>query len=642
MKRRTLETLLGGLTILFVLLPLLAHLPANDNHKNLANHHYGQNLMNTLEPWSIFMTEGGDNQVFTSAYNQMAEQLRPDVRIYDQKGNVFYRIYGDFRFMTRQEVDIKRNVVDFEIFKRGRPVYLTWRRSPQVAVCGDWYLKRYGILYKVMPLRYRILEDLSADIEIPLNKVSQLIRSYYKKPAVIKEMKASLKALNGWYIKAVQNGTIETGDRYNRRIHFMNKEEQNRIQKNVLLYRDYLQKALARRIDQTFVNNLLNRLQQEGYLKIEGQTVKFVKPLPSPMKGGYWKAYADRIDYSDIPNSVYWDYLTREILTNYNFYLAQYAKEQQSFYKRRLAYYLRKQKQQPGNRDWADKIAAARQKIKYFKGREQYAYKQAENYGYDMTPILHNLGAVFSGKEDYKKAMELYRKGVEANKYSYPTVFAYIQTGLKYYAEKGDAAGEAKFVDKAEKLVDRTIPLLLHQEGVTKDNLKKNTHYRRLIYAKQRLLVPRKKYPLSKLQNYLKVAQSRPQDSTAWKNYLRMLSLRRDYHTIITTFKRISGTVGWNDPGILYTYGTALYSSGKHDDAIEVFRKTTAKFPLHVLSSFRYGELLQLRGRKKQAVQAFNRLLTIKKGPATAKYPQHAKFFDGLMNAARSRVQQLQ
>ncbi|HOG64593.1 MAG TPA: hypothetical protein PLD82_04060, partial [Spirochaetota bacterium] len=56
---------------LFALLPLFGHMESNDNHKNYANHNYGKNLMNTLEPNSVFMTEGGDNQVFTSAYNQM-------------------------------------------------------------------------------------------------------------------------------------------------------------------------------------------------------------------------------------------------------------------------------------------------------------------------------------------------------------------------------------------------------------------------------------------------------------------------------------------------------------------------------------------------------------------------------------------
>ena len=104
MPMQKIHVVIASLLALFALLPLFGHMAANDNHKNYANHNYGKNLMNTLEPNSVFMTEGGDNQVFTSAYNQMAMQLRPDVRIYDQKGNVFYRIYGDFRYMTQQEV----------------------------------------------------------------------------------------------------------------------------------------------------------------------------------------------------------------------------------------------------------------------------------------------------------------------------------------------------------------------------------------------------------------------------------------------------------------------------------------------------------------------------------------------------------
>ena len=209
MNRTRIEFFLALVLVPLLALPFLAHVAANDNHLNYANHNYGKNLLNTLEPNSIFMTEGGDNQVFTSAYNQMAEFQRPDVRIYDQKGNVFYRIYGDFRYMSMNEVDIKRDIVDFEIFSRGRPVYLTWKRYPDVAVCGDHFLKRYGILFKVVPLEYRFLEDLGADMEMDLGRALSFFRQYYAAKPNLSKMEKNLAELQRWYGAFLDRGKIK-------------------------------------------------------------------------------------------------------------------------------------------------------------------------------------------------------------------------------------------------------------------------------------------------------------------------------------------------------------------------------------------------------------------------------------------------
>ena len=60
-----------------------------DNHLNFLDHDYCKYLMSSTEEGSIYMTEGGDNQVFGSLYFNYAEKLRPDLTPYDQKGNIF-------------------------------------------------------------------------------------------------------------------------------------------------------------------------------------------------------------------------------------------------------------------------------------------------------------------------------------------------------------------------------------------------------------------------------------------------------------------------------------------------------------------------------------------------------------------------
>ena len=62
-------------------------------------------------------------------YFSYAEEKRPDVDFFDQKGNVFPRLYGDLMNTQPWDLDIIRDLRDFELYSTGRPVYLTWRRG---------------------------------------------------------------------------------------------------------------------------------------------------------------------------------------------------------------------------------------------------------------------------------------------------------------------------------------------------------------------------------------------------------------------------------------------------------------------------------------------------------------------------------
>ena len=99
-KEFTPFTLIAALAVIFLsIIPFVENYKYNDNHLNWLNHDYCKNLMSSTELGTVFMTEGGDNQVFGTLYFTYAEKLRPDLTPYDQKGNIFKRIYGDMRYI---------------------------------------------------------------------------------------------------------------------------------------------------------------------------------------------------------------------------------------------------------------------------------------------------------------------------------------------------------------------------------------------------------------------------------------------------------------------------------------------------------------------------------------------------------------
>src|SRR5208337_3187566 len=102
-----------------------------------------KNLMVSTEENSIFMTEGGDNQVFGTLYFTYAEKLRPDLTPFDQKGNIFPKIYGDMRYISDAETLPRRmNLVDSHLFQSEEPFYDNPRSSADPYFIPYWQGKR--------------------------------------------------------------------------------------------------------------------------------------------------------------------------------------------------------------------------------------------------------------------------------------------------------------------------------------------------------------------------------------------------------------------------------------------------------------------------------------------------------------------
>lgn len=100
-----------------------------NNRHNYANHDFCSDMLKTTELETILMTQGEDNQVFGLLYFSLAKNVRPDIDFFDQQGNVFPRLYGDFIGYHPEEVRLIRAIRDFQLFSTGRPVYMTWKRK---------------------------------------------------------------------------------------------------------------------------------------------------------------------------------------------------------------------------------------------------------------------------------------------------------------------------------------------------------------------------------------------------------------------------------------------------------------------------------------------------------------------------------
>lgn len=369
--------IVAAIVIVLSLIPLVMNYKYNDNHLNWLNHDYCKNLMTSTEQGSLYMTEGGDNQVFGTLYFTYAEKLRPDLTPYDQKGNIFKRIYGDMRYISRDILIRRQKMVDTGIFdsqepfyehirsmqdpyfvpywQGDRPVYLTWQR-PQPWTLGDYYYKRYGLMYRVMDIEYNLVDYLDIKKEISV-------------PAAQQQFKA-------W------------------------------------LHRD---------VSMKYTLDKIKKLEKEGYVKKVGNMVKYIKMFPSPHNIDYMDKFLIR--WHEAPNAMHWDYLTREIIVNYDYQMGE-------VYKRKVI-----ELQDIRSREKRSHIAAQIDKrIQDNWKKAVDFYEDGVVYGHDSISILHNISVVYlnnplNDKSLHLKAHKLLTDGLKLFPNSlgtYSIMFSYL------------------------------------------------------------------------------------------------------------------------------------------------------------------------------------------------------------------------
>jgi tetratricopeptide (TPR) repeat protein len=133
----------------------------NNNHNNWENDNYGRNMMMTLDKNAILFTEGGDNQVFSLLYHHLVEHMRPDITVWDQKGNVFEGLYGDLMRINQRQLEENYITGDYSQWATERPIYYTWKDYNRIEEINKRYytgkglprrdFQTVGILYRIVP-----------------------------------------------------------------------------------------------------------------------------------------------------------------------------------------------------------------------------------------------------------------------------------------------------------------------------------------------------------------------------------------------------------------------------------------------------------------------------------------------------------
>ncbi len=416
------------LILVSAFIPFVMNYKYNDNHLNSLNHDYGKNLMMSTEKDSILMTEGGDNQVFSTLYFTYAEKIRPDLTPYDQKGNIFKRIYWDMRYVYPQTLQKRMQLVDSKLFSGEepfypdrteapsgdsqllaffqqdpyfipywmgtRPVYLTWTR-PNPETLGDYYYKRYGIMYKVQDIEYSLVDYLEIKKEISLQEASQ-----------------------------------------------------------------HLANRLQRTLSSEYITAKINKLIKEGLIRKSANGLAFVKMYPSPHPGNYLDDFL--LNWKEVPNSRYWDYLTREIIINYDYQLGNIYLEKVKELKD-----LASTETRPGIlKDINERIAENWEKAKEH-------YEDAVTFGGDSISSLHNIAVIYinNGVEDLSsRALPLLEKALDL----YPNSIGTYQLMFNHLLRDSmlNPQNEAQDNQMMEKYMNELKHQLTLYKGTEKDYTK--------------------------------------------------------------------------------------------------------------------------------------------------------------------------
>ncbi|MGL5956113.1 MAG: hypothetical protein ACRC0X_05855 [Brevinema sp.] len=368
-------SMIAGIVTIFILVayPSINNYKYNDHSKNWLNHDYGKNLLSSTEEYSIFMTEGGDNQVFSSLYFTYAEKLRQDLFPYDQKGNIFKRIYGDLRYVSVEILEERTYIVDQGLFTGLEPfytdirslkkpylvpyalgepsTYLTWQRANQQDL-GDFYYKNYGLMYKVQDIPYAIID----------------------------------------YIETIKSAYID----------------------DII---PYLEGKLNREVSQEELTNWINQLVQEGLVSQNNREIIFLRSYSKPFKKDPTENFIIR--WQEINNLPYYDYLSREIVISF-------AYEQLTLLGNKILE-LQKAYEVEDSLSTREEIMTSIQK--YWTTIQEYS-DTIISIGHDSSATLHNLGIFYlTAAEKYSfvtedfipKALELWELSLASSPYSWTT-----------------------------------------------------------------------------------------------------------------------------------------------------------------------------------------------------------------------------
>jgi len=503
-KSVVVDILLGLVFLVLVAFTYFQNYKYNDNSKDWLNHDYSLGLLKSTSTNTVLMTEGGDNQVFGLAYFQMVEFKRPDVVCYDQKGNVFKRIYGDLRYLPGFNLQLRMDIVDYNIINgkepfykselgtKGEPtfedytlkgkitkknVFMTWT-GKELWKYGDYYYKKYGMMYRVSDAKYFIVDKLKEFKSLPVSYLSSRYKSILVPNLSPQKVFEVIRVMEyDRYVSIVNNKVVANPSKV-----FSYNPPSGKLLFIDLLKDTIYSKAsegggfdldlgslnliiskVKDRVDQNFdrvFSSVLSELQREGYILVRGDRVYFVKDYDHP-NGldtlDYYKFYKNR--WKETPVSLWWDYLTREIAASYNYGLAQY-------YIDRINEYT-----SVTNILEPEPRKEITEKIREYINLIPDHIEESAKYGYDMAPILHNSGMLYyqlsryysgggnieEAKKYLLKAMELMKRAIDTDMFAFYAFVRYSIFAVEYVNNFASPEEEGKYLDEVKLLMDMAI-----------------------------------------------------------------------------------------------------------------------------------------------------------------------------------------
>lgn len=416
------------IAILAIMVPIFVmNFSRNNNSKDFSNHDYSYNMMNSLPDNAIFATEGGDNQVFGLVYYTMVERRRPDLKIYDQKGNVFERIYGNLMKTDGRWLGSISDAVDKDFIDSGRPYYMAWRRDGLERL-GDYYFKAYGLVFKVQPIKYALVDELEFFKVLTVNDYKAIAKEHLKRNYENEKVASDLNAL-------LDEGLISV-------------ERKNNYNGN--------------------------------------EEITFVKmyELPFPelkTEEDYWNSYTMKGTAEEISH---YDFLTREI------FVSSYSLAKIDMYNRRIKTY-QKLLGFMGNGDIAKNGITreeANAKIEEYKNLKRQEEERMLTIGFDMSNVYFAIGNQAILDEDYERATVMYEELIKLEKLIYPAYFN-LAASYEYLARSKNTPyeKEAEYLNKAKDVMARAEKTFHRGKDMGDAARAQNTTYQQIMQFNNRL-----------------------------------------------------------------------------------------------------------------------------------------------------------
>lgn len=416
------------IAIFAIMVPIFVmNFSRNNNSKDFSNHDYSYNMMNSLPDNAIFATEGGDNQVFGLVYYTMVERRRPDLKIYDQKGNVFERIYGNLMKTDGRWLGSISDAVDKDFIDSGRPYYMAWRRDGLERL-GDYYFKAYGLVFKVQPIKYALVDELEFFKVLTVNDYKAIAKEHLKRNYENEKVASDLNAL-------LDEGLISV-------------ERKNNYNGN--------------------------------------EEITFVKmyELPFPelkTEEDYWNSYTMKGTAEEISH---YDFLTREI------FVSSYSLAKIDMYNRRIKTY-QKLLGFMGNGDIAKNGITreeANAKIEEYKNLKREEEERMLTIGFDMSNVYFAIGNQAILDEDYERATVMYEELINLEKLIYPAYFN-LAASYEYLARSKNTPyeKEAEYLNKAKDVMARAEKTFHRGKDMGDAARAQNTTYQQIMQFNNRL-----------------------------------------------------------------------------------------------------------------------------------------------------------